>query len=119
MSFLKRNITILILVASIISAFALNILAAPSVIEDFNYTDEITIQRQRHRGAYPRAIEVVLDTISETRMHQDYIAVYCTECGINEWVLTDRLYDPVAEIVYEFPSGCWVQDHYKVYFRFY
>ena len=40
MSFFNRNITILILVASIISAFALNILAASSVIEDFNYTDE-------------------------------------------------------------------------------
>ena len=116
MSFLKKNCTIIVLATIIISSLAVSIFAAPT-INDHTIHDDIIIETKRHTGAYPQAIEVVLNTKSYTREHCDFIFVYCLECDLYVDDISAKALDPDrVRIVYEFPWECWRQNHYCVSF---
>ena len=118
MSFLKKNCTIIVLVAIIVSSLAISVLAAPTIYDETNVS-EVTIQTKRLTGAYPKAEEMVLNTISETKSHCDYVWIWCDECdGVSSFDLTPYALDPPrARIVVEFPTNCWTQNHYKALYR--
>ena len=121
MSFIRKNCTIVVLVAIIISSLAVSVLAAPTIYDETNVS-EISIQSKGVRGAYPGAEEVMLDTISETRPHYDYVWVFCRECDDDwsVWDISDSWYalDPDrAYILVEYPSGCWTLNNHSILYR--
>ena len=118
---IRKNVTMIVLAAIIILSLSISVFAASTIYDETNVSG-ITIQSKRIRGAYPGAEEVMLDTISETKPHYDYVWVFCYECddGLSVWDISDSWHslDPdMAYVLVEYPSRCWVLDNYKVLYR--
>ena len=107
---MKKYTTLIILVAIIISSFAITTFA----VEEERVGDNVylvTIQTKRITGCAPQTESVTFDTISDIHEHIDYTAIGCFLCTPNSF--NDNLSefpglnpDGVYADMY-FPWDCW------------
>ena len=118
MSFIRKNCTIVVLVAILVSSLSISLLAERTIY-DYTDVDGVTVQTKRLVGAYPQAEEMVLDSISETEVHYDNVFLYCTHCGNggSAYSLEPALDPTRARIVVEFDGECWSRDIFAGQFK--
>jgi len=109
MSFIRKNCTIVVLVAIIISSFSLSVFANCEMYDGV-YLSEVNVDRKEMRGAAPQTDEALLNTSSPTVIHESYVAMGCYECD-DPWVSDTsdiRGLDPELVRVYKsFDFDCW------------
>ena len=121
---MKKYTTLIMLVAVIISAFAITTVAVENeIIGDNVYL--VDIQTMRVTGVAPQTETATFNTISDTINHGDWVALGCMECpeSVVHWTSASSDvpgYDPTAAVVSkEFAWSCWKQhkgDHGHVYY---
>jgi len=108
MSFLKKNCTIVVLVAIIISSFSLSVFAN---CERYFGGDLVLVDIERLEliGAAPRTEEAILNTCSSIYSHQAYLAMGCYICGGWETDYSNGpVLDPgVVRLGKTFDNECW------------
>lgn len=113
MSFLKKNCTIVVLVAIIISSFSLSVFANCERYFGVDLT-LVDIEDLILRGAAPLTEEAILDTRSSDYWHRDYVAMGCYVCDGWRDDYSDGMpaLDPKsARVGKTFPSSCWNHDN--------
>lgn len=114
---MKKNTTIVVLVAIIVSMFAINALAVNEVLDWIDH-DKVTVLRQQIVGCYPYAEEATLKTSSTAYEHISIVHLGCFECA-EEVVGWDLQMSPVYSLTpdrvkafMEFPYSCFSQDNH-------
>ena len=114
MSFIKKNCTIVVLVAIIISALSLNALAVNEII-DWSDFSMINVLDKWVRGAAPQTEEAYFRTSSETYEHMAYAEIGCFECDLWRHDYSDphKETPDSASAYVTFPWECWTgsSDH--------
>lgn len=121
---MKKFTTLFILIAIIISSFAITTFAVENeIIGDNVYL--VDIQTMRVTGVAPQTETATFNTISDTIDHRDFVALGCMECpdSVVGWIYdysNGHGFDPGAAFVSkEFAWSCWTQhngDHGHVHY---
>ena len=108
MSFIKRNCTIVVLVAIIISALSFNALAINQIV-DWPNLSLVNVLRKQIIGAAPQTEEAFLRTSSDIYDHYSYVEVGCFVCGgwVYEYSTTHGYTPDDASVGKYFPNSCW------------
>ncbi len=112
---MKKNTTIVVLVAIIVSMFAINALAV-NVTLDWIDHDKVTVLRQKVIGCYPLAEEAFLKTSSTQYEHKAGVHIGCFECSEDDvgWSIDiSREYSLTPEQVsayIEFTYDCFTSE---------
>lgn len=111
---MKKNTTIVVLVAIIVSMFAINALAVNEVLDWIDH-DKVTVLKQQIVGCYPLAEEAILKTSSTQYKHKAGVYIGCFECSeevgwssefSDEYSLTPEQVSAYIEFTYD----CFTSD---------